>query len=165
MKPNINLIFILGAGLILGLSACKPEAPVGEEEITTVRLVFPGNEIFTWKEGSQPDTIILASNTTYAVEAEFLNENESPAEDITEEIQEESDEHLVCYEVLGNATLSISRTDSDGTYELGLATQWEAGMVSEGEVSVTLRHQPGVKDGTCDPGDSDVEITFPVSIR
>lgn len=161
-------MFVLLLGQALIFTACTPDDPEeGEEEITTVRLTFTNGPTVSWEEGatSNPE-IVLDANTTYTVKAEFLNE-EDPAnvEDITAEILEEDDEHLVCYEVVGGANATITRTDSDGTYEVGLDSSWEIGDASTGSVMLTLRHQPGVKDGTCTPGDSDVEITFNLTIQ
>jgi hypothetical protein len=113
---------------------------------------------------TEHDTIRLVANTYYNATIQLLNESESPAEDITLEVQDEDDEHLFCY-APSNTNVSIARTDSDGTYELGIATFWSTGAVATGETTVTLKHQPGIKDGTCAPGDTDVEITFITEIQ
>jgi hypothetical protein len=54
----------------------------------------------------------------------------------------------------------IVRTDSDGTYEIGLKTKWKSFGISNGTVTVTLKHQPGIKNGTCTTGETDAEIAF-----
>jgi hypothetical protein len=151
------------------LPACKPDAPEPEEEITTVNLKFTAGAstvTFSFKEGSNPDTIKLSPSASYTLDLEFLNENETPAEDVTEEIRTENDEHLICFEVVaGNVT--ITRTDKDANnLEVGLKSTWQTGAASTGSVIVELRHQPdGLKNGTCAPGDTDVEVTFPVRIQ
>ncbi len=153
--------------LAFSLTSCEPEDPdAGEETITTVRLNFDnGVNAVTWMEGQSAPDITLAENTTYKVTVEFLDESDpNDVEDITEEIEEEDDEHLVCYEVT-SADLSIQRTDSDGQFEIGLASEWTTGSASTGVLVLELRHQPGVKDGSCDPGDSDVEVDFNVIIQ
>jgi len=61
--------------------------------------------------------------------------------------------------------LEIVSIDSDGNYSIGLKTQWQAKNLTSGELTLTLKHQPGVKDGTCDPGETDVEVVFPISIQ
>lgn len=160
------LIFLLSQAVIF--TACTPEDPHdGEEEITTVRLVFTNGPTVSWEEGATTNPeITLDANTTYAVKVEFLND-EDPAnvEDVTAEVRAEDDEHLVCYEVTGGADATITRTDSDGNFEVGLDTEWVTGAASTGTVMVELRHQPGVKDGTCTPGDADVEVTFNLTIQ
>ncbi|MEZ4776046.1 MAG: hypothetical protein R3D00_22915 [Bacteroidia bacterium] len=169
MKKSASFSLMIVLSSIFFIQSCKPEAPVGEEEITTVQLVFNGSQTFTWKDGSTPDIITLSPLTSYTVEAKFLNENVSPVGDITAEILAEDDQHLVCYEILGDLALTnftIARTDTDGTYEVGLSTQWQTGTAATGQVSIKLRHQPGgIKDGTCTPGDSDVEILFDLTIQ
>ena len=52
-----------------------------------------------------------------------------------------------------------------GTLEVGLATQWTVGIASVGTTQVVLKHQPGVKDGTCAPGDTDIELDFVTEIQ
>ena len=107
----------------------------------------------------------LKAGETYEGSVELLNETETPPEDITEEIEEEDDEHLFCYTPDG-VDVDIVRTDSDGTYEIGLETEWTAGSTTgSGTVTIVLKHQPGVKDGTCGPGDTDIEVDFPVEIE
>lgn len=169
------------------VSSCKkdddqPELPqpvVNEpESITTVELHFtsPGNHIHVkWTDpdgpgGNDPsiDDIVLDSGVTYEVEVMFLDESGETAEDLTSEIREEDDEHIICFEPedgLENA-LTISRVDTDGTYEVGLESSWMAIDKGSGELHLSLKHQPdGLKDGTCNPGDTDVEVHFDVTIN
>lgn len=165
LKPA-TLIIALLAGFYL--TSCDPKDPEeGEEEITTVQLTFDkGVGTISWEEGqASVPTIRLDSGDTYQVSATFLNESDpSNVEDITEEIKEEDDEHIVCYEVSG-ADATITRTDSDGQFEVGLETEWKVGGPSNGVLVLKLRHQPGVKDGGCTAGDSDVEVEFNLEIQ
>jgi|GEM_PF-2626977 hypothetical protein len=34
-----------------------------------------------------------------------------------------------------------------------------------GRIVVRLKHQPGIKTGSCEPGDTDVEVSFPYFIK
>ena len=153
-----------------------PENP--EEVITTVELTFTegGNSsTFTVTDtdgdsgGNAPvvETIQLDANKTYTVAARFLDEsNASDVEDITEEVAEEDDEHLVCYTTTGELTaLAITDTDSAGN-PLGLTatvTTTEAGTAT---LMLVLKHQPDKAAATpCSTGDTDVEVTFPVEIQ
>jgi len=113
---------------------------------------------------TQHDTIRLVANTYYNATIQLLNETVNPAEDITLEVQDENDQHLFCY-APSNTNVSIVRTDSDGTYEVGITTFWSTGASANGETTVTLRHQPGVKDGTCAPGETDIEVIFVTEIQ
>lgn len=155
-----------------------PGDPHEEELITSVKLEFSDNlnvlsdTSFQFVDidgvgGNDPtvfDTIVLKKGTTYNVAIKFLNESESPAEDITEEILEESDEHIVCYTPDGSQ-LQVTRTDSDGTYEIGLSSSWVTTNTENGTVTVALKHQPdGAKNGNCAPGETDVEVAFAYKI-
>lgn len=173
--------------LAVSFQACKDDddsstktgiAPNGEELITNVNVIFSDTQgmaldTFSFVDldgdgGNAPtiDTIRLNQNTTYNVSLEFLDASDpNDVEDVTVEIKREDDEHLICFQQTNVSGLTINRTDSDGTYEVGLTSQWTASTSasSSGVVQVVLRHQPeGAKDGTCTPGESDVEIDFPV---
>lgn len=153
--------------------------PVNEEELITsvilsfvdtagvqssVQYAFRDPDGDGGNTATQHDTIRLVANTYYSATIQLLNESESPAEDITLEVQAEDDEHLFCY-TPSNTNVSITRTDSDGTYEVGITTLWSTGAAANGETTVVLKHQPDVKDGTCSPGDTDVEVTFVTEIQ
>jgi hypothetical protein len=158
-----NLSVIL-AFLLLVTSACTPEEPMeGEEEIDAVQLVI-GTQTITWRESDTTDPVItLDANSTVTVAATFLNEAEN--ENVNEEILAEADEHLVCFTVNG-ANLDIAITDKDaGGLDVGLVSTWTTGDASTGTLTLELRHQPGVKDGTCAPGDTDVQVSFDVEIQ
>lgn len=187
MKTKAKVVAVLGLALVAGLSSCKkdddlvdsPQPTINEEEvITTMTLTFVDDA------GVQPtvtatfrdpdgdgglgadifDTIRLQNNTTYNVSITLLNETVTPAEDLTVEVQEEDDEHFLCFSPSG-ADLSIIRTDTDGVYEVGLESQWTVGAVSTGTTLISLKHQPGVKDGTCAPGETDIEVDFVTEIE
>ena len=181
-----SLFLFLAATFMAGCKkdddAPKPSSstpPANEEElITTVKITFVDtagvepNVVVFFRDpdgdgGNAPtqfDTIRLAANSVYNANLEVLDESKNPVENITTEIQEEADEHIFCFTPT-NVNLSIIRTDSDGTYEIGLASQWTVGNASIGTTQVVLKHQPGVKDGTCAPGDTDVELNFVTEIQ
>lgn len=180
-------IYLIGLMSLTMLAACKkdpkpvitPPPPVNEEElITTFKITFTDpngvnpsvTAIFRDLDGpggNNPtvfDPIKLKANSTYNAAIQFLNEAASPAEDITAEILEEAVDHLICFDVTG-ANVTIVRTDSDGTYQVGLASTWTTAAVSSGNTIITLRHQPGIKNGSCDIGDSDIELNFITEIE
>lgn len=157
----------------------NPPAPVNEEElITTFKITFTDpngvnpavTAIFRDIDGpggNDPtvfDTIRLKPNAVYHASIQFLNESVTPTEDLTPEILEEATDHLICFDVTG-ANVSIVRTDSDGTYQVGLASTWTTAAVSSGNTVIRLRHQPGVKNGSCDVGDTDIEISFVTKVE
>jgi hypothetical protein len=162
------------------LSSCKkedpetPPVPTNEEElITTFKIIFtdPTGTNPTYEAifrdidgagGNQPtafDTIRLKPNSTYNASIQFLNESVSPTDTITNEILQEAGDHLICYNISG-ANVSIQRTDSDGIFEIGLLSTWTTTNTSTGNVIISLKHQPGIKNGNCDLGDTDIELNF-----
>ncbi|TXC81757.1 type 1 periplasmic binding fold superfamily protein [Luteibaculum oceani] len=176
-------LFILGLLSLVTFVACekdkdKPGNDDNDGELITTVLVrvTDANDAktsFIFSDidgpgGENPsiDSIKLSiANAPFTAELEFLDESASPAVDITEEIEEEANEHRVCYDV-NTGSLSIAITDTDNTGKpLGLNTAWTVSDEVAGSLTITLKHQPGVKDGTCDPGDTDVEVSFPISIK
>jgi hypothetical protein len=64
------------------------------------------------------------------------------------------------------ANINVTITDKDGNnLPVGLESLWTTGAASSGAINVVLRHQPGVKDGTETPGDTDIDVVFPVNIQ
>jgi hypothetical protein len=177
-KLQVILAFLTVNSLIL--TSCKkenpetPPPPANEAElITTFKIVFtdPNGVNPTYEAvfrdidgagGNQPtafDTIRLKPNSTYNASIQFLNESVLPADTITNEILQEAGDHLICYNING-ANVSVQRTDSDGVFEIGLLSNWTTLNVSTGNVIITLKHQPGIKNGNCDLGDTDIELNF-----
>ena len=172
-------LFVI-AVLALTFQACNDDDPEPENEeelITTFTITLEPESggaavvlsfVDLDGDGGNPPVITggtLQAGETYEAEVELLNESVTPAEDITEEISEEADEHLFCYTPEG-VDVAITRTDSDGTYEIGIESRWITGTTTgSGTVNVVLKHQPGAKDGTCGPGDTDIEVDFPVEIE
>lgn len=176
------------------ITACKkdeeddpitPPPPANEEElVTTLRLHFHSaggveHKHFVFRDldgdgGNSPvimaDT--LSRDSIYHVGIEVLNESESPAEDITEEIMDEGDVHQFFFQVSGaNATVAYGDVDVNGL-PIGLESMWTIGMASNGTVTVTLRHEPdktgaGVSSGdiTNAGGETDLEVSFPLVIE
>src|SRR5690606_24038903 len=111
----------------------------------------------------------VSRNSIYAVSVKFLDEsNPSDIKDITMEIKEEGDEHRVCYQLINASGLSIEIKDSDGVLPIGLESSWEldsTAQSSNGQLQLVLKHQPEFKDGSCGPGDTDVEVFFPIIFR
>jgi len=65
-------------------------------------------------------------------------------------------------------TLTVSITDHDDSpqqYPVGLETKFITGSKSTGWLRVVLRHQPSLKDGSFDPGDTDMDVGFNVVIQ
>jgi len=63
--------------------------------------------------------------------------------------------------------LSVSRTDHDNNtppLQIGLQDNFYTGAASAGVLRVVLRHQPNAKNGTYDPGSTDLDVQYAVTI-
>ncbi len=184
-KHSFSLLATLAFLLVLiscGKDKDDPETPpaiVNEEElITTVTLEFTDplgiypDVSATFRDTDGPggvepsrfDTIYLVPSVLYNAHIVLLNESVDPAENITDEVLEEASDHLFCYTPQG-LDLEIVRTDTDGALEIGIQSTWQTGASGEGNVQVVLKHQPGIKDGSCEPGETDVELDFRIIVQ
>jgi hypothetical protein len=126
-------------------------------------------------DGGNAPTIVggtLTAGVSYTGELDLLNESESPAESITEEIETEDEEHQFFFAATGaNLTITYDDVDADGN-PVGLKSRVVAGAAGSGTLRVTLRHEPnktasGVKEGNIANagGETDIEVDFPVTIQ
>lgn len=182
-KLRFNLFLVMLLGIVVGLSGCKKEdaAPEDENElITTVQLKFTDGtnvQTFQWRDidgdgGAAPtiQNIALKANKTYKLDISLLNESKTPAEDITKEVEEESDEHLLVFTPSPAALMTYTYGDKDANnFPIGLTGSLKTTAAGTGTLQVVLRHQPPVngmrqKNGTATPGSTDVDVTFNVSV-
>ena len=186
MAKNYLFIVLVFATFLI-ISACEkddPVIPVEPELITTLSYILSPtgggtaiNLIFQDLDGDggTAPTITggtLATNQTYTGTLELLNETESPAENITEEIEAEDDAHQFFFETTV-ANLSITYTDQDDNGNpIGLKTNLTTGDVASGNISIILRHEPdksanGVSNGDISNagGETDIEVTFPINVQ
>jgi len=110
----------------------------------------------------------LAAGTTYDGVMKFLNELESPAENITEEVEEEDLEHQVFFTVGSglDVTTEYSNFDSAGN-NLGTQFKLTAGSASSGNLTFSLVHEP-TKPNTglaSAGGETDIDATFSITIE
>lgn len=187
---TIKFIFysIISSLLFLGCSNDddSPEVVNEEEVITTVNITLvpqgSGDTVTLSSrdldgDGPNPPIVTVSgpivNNRVYDGTIEFLNELESPAEDITEEIEAEAEEHQIFYNITGGVgTVTYNDSDSDGN-PIGLSftlTANQTQAILNGTMTVTLRHEPdkfaaGVSDGdiTNAGGETDVQVFFDVS--
>ena len=185
---KLQYVSFLIAVTILSINACEKDDPdpVNPEEIITTLTysltpVNGGTTItFQFKDldgdGGNAPIITngnLEANTTYEGFIALLNESVTPAEDITKEVDTEAEEHQLFYVPQNGLDASISYADEDANANpLGLATMLTTGDASQGQLQIILRHEPdktasGVATG--DPtnagGETDIEVTFEVSIQ
>jgi hypothetical protein len=187
MNTLKTLKWVIPAMAILMFSSCKKEDPIvpNEEEIITT-LVYTltpqdgGSAVefrFTDLDGDGGNFPVitngtLAANTLYDGDLTLLNESETPVEDITEEIEEEDEDHQLFFTISNaEAAISYADTDADGN-PIGLSTTISTVAASTGTLVVTLRHEPdkgatGVSGGdiTNAGGETDIEVTFDITIQ
>lgn len=175
------LALLVSASVFTGCDSDDP-TPVNEEElITTVNVTFTNTadagDVVVAKfldldgEGGNDPVITdptLRADATYTVTVAFLNESETPAEDITEEVEEEGEEHQIFMEVSEGLNLTYAYGDTDATGNpLGLTGTATTGAASDGTLNVVLRHEPTKpNNGLADAGgDTDISINFSVKIQ
>lgn len=185
MKNNLKFLALFLSTSLVFTSCSNDDAPVNEEEvITTVRVTLVnGGQTITLEsrdlDGDGPEEPVvtvsgpLNGNTTYTGSTVFLNELESPAEDITIEVEEEGYEHQVFYQLLSSlGTVTYTDTDENGN-PIGLSFTLITGSIAgSGNLTVTLRHKlnktaSGVTSGdiTNAGGSTDAEVSFPIQVN
>ena len=144
-----------------------PADPIGEVTLETRDLDGDGP--------NPPEISVsgdLAANSQYQGTVVLLDETENPAVDITEEVEEEGDEHQFFFQTQGiNLTFTYDDMDNSGR-PIGLQFNLTTGDEGTGGMIVTLRHQPdkdasGVSDGdiTNAQGETDLSTVFPITVQ
>ena len=198
MKARVFLSLLL-VGAMLFFQACSDDdvPPIEniEEEITQVILTFTNvqdaSDVVTaeWLdadgEGGNPpviDDVVLTANVNYELSVTFFNTLENPAVNISDEVEEEAEEHMIFFAFAdplfqdpsgtGNVdsrsgVVNYNDTDSNGL-PLGLSTDWVTSETpANGSFRLVLKHQPGIKSesSTVADGESDADVSFDVSVE
>jgi hypothetical protein len=186
---RFNLVIFSLLAVVIGLSSCKKDEddvviPNEEEVITTLKYTLVPNgggqtvelsfQDLDGDGGNAPVITggVLEANTTYTGTLTLLNEQESPAESITEEIQEEDEDHQFFFQTnITGLTVAYTDQDADGN-PLGLQSTITTTNAGNGTLTVTLRHEPnksanGVASGdiTNAGGETDIEVAFNVTVQ
>jgi hypothetical protein len=182
------IISMLSIVALLATSCGDDEDPIPvnpEEVITTVVVTLTptsGTPVILRSEdldadGPNPPVVTVSGDlmptTAYTGTIQFLDETEAPAEDITEEVEDEAVDHQVFYQIGGSLELSVTYTDTDTNGNpIGLTFNALSGNASTGTFLVTLRHEPdknatGVSDGDIANagGETDVAQSFDLTIQ
>lgn len=123
--------------------------------------------------------ITLTDSTTYLAEIILLDETKTPVDTISNEVVEEGQDHMFFFEqtspsgnpyltTLSGSNVKITYLDLDANSR-GIGQQIKIRTNANTTTlqypfRVTLRHQPGAKDGTFTPGETDVEVRFKVKV-
>ncbi len=196
-----NLSLALFAVGVLMLAGCEDDDPKKEdtpELITKATLTFTpnGGGSAVVVSATDPDgegvqdirvdgPINLAANTTYTLSIALINELADPSDEeynITEEVEEEGDEHMFFFgwsnsafsNPAGNGNIdarvdAVNYLDEDeGGLPIGLSTSWTTGTaVSRATFRVILKHQPDLKTATSGSqvGETDLDIEFTLNVQ
>jgi len=182
-KFSLLVAITLVSSLFVACSS-DDDAPiiVNEEEVITTMTVtltpVGGGTAITLVtrdlDGDGPNAPVvtvsanLAASTTYNGTVVLLNETETPAENITTEVEEEDDEHQFFFTTTTGLNVTTANFNLDGNGNiLGTTFDVTTGAASTGSYTVTLRHEPTKPNtGLADAGgETDIEATFPVTIQ
>lgn len=181
---TIKFLSLLATAAIL-FNSCSddddaPEEIHEEEVITTITVTLTpeqGGEAVTLQsrdlDGGGPDAPIitvgnLQANTVYNGEIELLNETETPVENITEEVEEEGDDHQFIFVTSGSiASVDYTDQDEDGN-PVGLEFSLTTGEAGSANLAITLRHEPTKpNDGSLNDagGETDIAQSFDLVVE
>jgi hypothetical protein len=188
MKKGTKSLLLIAFATASIWTGCKkdddtvttPPPPDNESEvITTLKLTFVDSSntsnvkyaTFRDPDGDGGlsynifDTIKLESNKTWITSILLLNETVNPIDTISNEVLDEGVDHLFCFSPSGTSA-SVIKTDLDNNgLAIGLESKWYTTAVGTGTMLIELKHQPGVKNGTCALGDTDISVDFKVNVQ
>ena len=183
MKTKSFLPILTLSGLLF--ASCSDDdapEPVNEEEvITTMTITLTpqggGTAVILESrdldgDGPNPPVVTVSDNltasTTYNGAIVLLNETETPAENITEEVEEEADEHQFFFTLAPSLSADTSYSNFDGAGNpLGTEFELVTQGASTGTLTVTLRHDlKKPNDGSLSDagGETDIAVIFDLVI-
>jgi hypothetical protein len=162
----------------------KPPRGDEQELITTVKVILTNTTnsgdvrevMFRDVDGPGGNVPVVGSlslpkGEIYTGEIILLDETKTPVDRISNDVYDERNEHQFFYIVSGaDLIINYQSVDvDDNGVPLGLRPVFNVGnTASSGTFTVILKHQPGVKptsgNGDITKGDTDVEVTFDVSV-
>lgn len=180
-----KLIGLLTFGFLILMSCSDDDenpVPVNEEEvITTMNVTLTpqgGGTAITLQsqdldgDGPNAPVITVSGNledfTTYDGSIELLNETETPAEDITEEVEEEAEEHQFFFNTTGSISNILYRDADANSNPIGLEFTLSTQQPGDASLTITLRHEPlKPNDGTLAGagGETDIAQTFSLTVE
>lgn len=184
---KISVIPVLTVLVSLIVASCEKEDPVipNEEELITTMIytLLPPDggpaRVLKFEDpdgdgGEDPVFTVddLDAGFTYTGSIVLLNEIDTPADTVSNEVWDEATQHQFFFTAAGGLDLSVAYSDADADgLPVGLSNILTTGDASSGTLKITLRHQPdksgeGVSDGdvTNAGGETDIEVTFDVDI-
>jgi hypothetical protein len=112
---------------------------------------------------------LYCKNSPYICEVTVLNESVSPADNITNEIKAEANDHQFYFVLSSSNLLSVSNYDTDTQgLPLGFSSFWVTGLnPGSGTVKVVLKHKPGTKaaNDLINREETDIELDYKLIIQ
>ena len=154
--------------------------PVNDEEVITTLTVTldSGSDTVVMQyqdldgDGSNAAVVTVSgslnANTIYDGTIVLLNETEDPAENITEEVEEEDLDHQFFYTVGSGLNVTTDYADADSMGNpLGLSFILTTSEASSGALTFTLRHEPNKPNDGLETagGETDIDVTFDVIVE
>lgn len=198
---SARLVFMAVTFVALALfTSCNddPEPENVPELITKATLIFTpiGGGTTVTVNATDPDgegvqdivvdgPINLVKNKSYTLTVELINQLANPTDpeyNITEEVEEEGDEHMFFYSWTNNVfsnpagngnidsradAVNYNDRDKNGL-PLGLSTSWTTREApASGSFRIILKHQPDLKSATSSAtdGETDLDLTFTININ
>ncbi len=140
----------------------------------------PGGNPATFGGTNQSDSVItILSNHVYATTILLLDETKNPIDTISKAVLSEGVDHMFFFNsitpsgnpfntYLSGSMTNIKYQDLDANNKgIGLSTLWTAPsmMMSKSPLTIELKHQPGVKDGSYAPGETDIQVGFKLKVN
>lgn len=172
--------------ITFAVTGCKDDVqPINEEEVineVVIQLTAADQSVYTLRyydaDGDLSGSPVITADTLplhSVLEGTITLTNSlvQPAEDITEEVREEGDDHQLFYIVNGNQAPDITYRDVDNNQlPIGLAFTMATKDATQATLTVILRHLPnktaiGVKEGDIANagGETDIQIDFPLIVQ
>ena len=175
---------------IVSFTACSDDdsaaTPVNEEEvITTITATFTSNAggapvVLTSRDldGDGPNAPVntvsgnFTAGAAYTGTITFLNELTSPVDVISNEVEEEGEDHQIFFQQSGLGVFTYTDLDANG-HPIGLNfTYTAAPAATNGNLTITLIHLPNKEGANVASGDitnagggTDAEATFAITVE
>jgi hypothetical protein len=187
MKTN-NKLFLLLSLFSLTFIACKDDdetfnpLPIDQGElITTIQLLMRDTitnttDTINYRDidgpgGNAPsiDSMQLSAGRVYEMTVLLLDESKSPVDTISNEVEEEADQHLFVFTASPASnffSVNITDTDVNGN-PVGLKSNVNCQNAGTGTFGLVLRHYNTAADKTNATSgyDSDIDVTFAVILQ
>jgi hypothetical protein len=183
MKTRFAFFITIISLSFLTLNSCKKDTvePNEEEVITTLIATFTDNATsakttFKFDDTDGPggtapttDMITLAPGKSYTVALTLLNKTANPVDTLSNEIDEEADDHEFFFEPTAGSNITVTNRNLAGSLNLplGLSSTWTTGAIATSSIRITLKHKPGTKAAgdVVTKGETDIEVVFPTKIQ